>query len=97
VEAFILLRVDVGTDAEVARRVADLPGVLSVSVVTGPHDVVVRAEADSIEELGKRVLRPMAEIPGIARTLTCPVMRRWTWLAEQDAAGVEPDPGPPAG
>jgi DNA-binding Lrp family transcriptional regulator len=96
-EAFILLQVRAGTDARVARRVAELPGVLSVNVVTGPHDIVVRAEADSIEELGKRVLRPMADIDGIARTLTCPVMRRWTWLAEQDAPGDGPGEGPSAG
>jgi DNA-binding Lrp family transcriptional regulator len=86
-EAFILLQVHVGTDAKVARRVAELPGVISVHVVTGPHDIVVRAEADSIDELGKRVLRPMADIEGIARTLTCPIMRRWTWLTESGGPG----------
>jgi DNA-binding Lrp family transcriptional regulator len=83
-EAFIFLQVQVGTDAEVARLVADLPGVVSVDVVTGPHDVVVRAEADSIDELGKRVLRPIQEIEGVTRTLTCPIMRRWTWLTLDD-------------
>lgn len=86
-EAFILLQVHAGADATVARRVADLPGVLAVSVVTGPHDIVVKVEADSIDELGKRILRPMSEIEGISRTLTCPIMRRWTWLADGD-----PDP-----
>lgn len=83
-EAFILLQVQVGTDAEVALLVADLPGVVAVDVVTGPHDVVVRAEADSIDELGKRVLRPIQEIDGVTRTLTCPIMRRWTWLTLED-------------
>lgn len=83
-EAFIFLQVQVGTDAEVARLVADLPGVVSVDVVTGPHDVVVRAEADSIDELGKRVLRPIQEIEGVTRTLTSPIMRRWTWLTLDD-------------
>jgi DNA-binding Lrp family transcriptional regulator len=83
-EAFILLQVQVGTDAQVARLVGDLPGVVAVNVVTGPHDVVVRAEADSIDELGKRVLRPIQEIEGVTRTLTCPIMRRWTWLTLED-------------
>lgn len=88
VEAFIFLQVQAGVDASVARGVADLPGVVSVDVVTGPHDVVVRAEADSIDELGKRVLRPIQQIDGVTRTLTCPIMRRWTWLAD-DAAGKD--------
>jgi len=83
-EAFILLQVQVGTDAQVAGLVGDLPGVVAVNVVTGPHDVVVRAEADSIDELGKRVLRPIQEIDGVTRTLTCPIMRRWTWLTLED-------------
>ena len=84
-EAYIFLQVQVGSDKVVAERVGDLPGVLQVDVVTGPHDVVVRAEADSIDELGKRVLRPLQEIAGVTRTLTCPLMRRWTWLsAEED-------------
>jgi DNA-binding Lrp family transcriptional regulator len=87
-EAFILLQVQVGTDAKVARLVADLPGVVSVDIVTGPHDVVVRAEADGIDELGKRVLRPIQEIDGVTRTLTCPIMRRWTWLTMDDRADV---------
>jgi DNA-binding Lrp family transcriptional regulator len=90
-EAFILLQVHVGTDARVARQVAELPGVLSVDVVTGPHDIIVRAEADSIDELGKRILLPMGSIDGIARTLTCPIMRRWTWLTE-DASVPEAPP-----
>jgi DNA-binding Lrp family transcriptional regulator len=84
-EAFIFLQVQVGTDTSVARRVADLPGVSSVDIVTGPHDVVVRAEADSIDELGKRVLRPLQEVDGVTRTLTCPIMRRWTWLVDEES------------
>jgi hypothetical protein len=47
--------------------------------------VVVRAEADSIDELGKMILRPMAQIDGITRTLTCPIMRRWTWLTDDES------------
>jgi DNA-binding Lrp family transcriptional regulator len=81
-EAYIFLQVQVGADKQVARKVADLPGVTSVNVVTGPYDLVVRAEADSLDELGKRTLRPMSEIGGIIRTLTSPIMRRWTQLGD---------------
>ena len=86
-EAFILLQVQVGTDGRVARKIADLDGVSSVDIVTGPHDLVVRAEADTIHELGKLVLRPIQEIEGVTRTLTCPIMHRWTWL---ESEGDEP-------
>jgi DNA-binding Lrp family transcriptional regulator len=96
-EAYIFLQVHVGTDAKVAARVADLPGVTSVHVVTGPHDIVVRAEADSLDELGKRTLRPMSDIDGITRTLTCPIMRRWTHLLEDEDASGDPGSGPSTG
>lgn len=86
-EAFILLQVQVGMDAQVARLAAELAGVTGVDIVTGPHDIVVRAEADDIDELGKRVLRPLQEIAGVTRTLTCPLMRRWTWLTAEEAGG----------
>ena len=86
-EAYIFLQVQVGADGRVARAVAGIDGVTSVDVVTGPHDVVVRAEADTIHELGKRVLRPIQEIDGVSRTLTCPLMHRWTWLAHPEARG----------
>ncbi len=83
-DAYIFLQVQVGSDARVAQQVSDIPSVTSVDIVTGPYDVVIRAEADSIDELGKRVLRPIQEIDGVTRTLTCPIMRRWTWLEDED-------------
>jgi Lrp/AsnC ligand binding domain len=45
-------------------------------MVTGPYDLVVRAEATSIDELGKLVLRPVQEVRGILRTMTCPIISR---------------------
>jgi DNA-binding Lrp family transcriptional regulator len=41
--------------------------------VTGPYDVIMRAEAANMDELGKTVLSKIQSIPGITRTLTCPV------------------------
>ena len=42
--------------------------------VTGPYDVIVRAEADSVDELGRMVVSRLQRIEGITRTLTCPVV-----------------------
>jgi DNA-binding Lrp family transcriptional regulator len=42
--------------------------------VTGPYDVIVRAEAASMDELGKMVSSQVALVEGITRTLTCPVV-----------------------
>ena len=47
---------------------------MSAEDVTGPYDVIVRAEANSIDELGKMVVSRVQLIDGITRTLTCPVV-----------------------
>jgi DNA-binding Lrp family transcriptional regulator len=43
--------------------------------VTGPYDVVARVEAASIDALGRLVVSKIQTVEGIARTLTCPVVR----------------------
>ena len=43
--------------------------------MTGPYDVIVRAEASDVDELGKMVVSRIQAIPGITRTLTCPVVK----------------------
>ena len=75
-EAFVLIQSEVGRGARVARAIRDLDGVSRVDLVTGPYDVIVRAEADSIDELGKRVLRPIQDVDGVIRTMTSPVLYR---------------------
>ena len=42
--------------------------------VTGPYDVIVRAEARNVDELGKLVVTKVQNVPGITRTLTCSVV-----------------------
>jgi DNA-binding Lrp family transcriptional regulator len=75
VEAYILIQVHVGASRTAAERIGRVDGVRSVEVVTGPYDVIVRAEAASISELAKLVLRPIQDVEGVTRTLTCPVLR----------------------
>ena len=42
--------------------------------VTGPYDVIVRAEATTVDELGRMVVGRIQLIEGITRTVTCPVV-----------------------
>jgi len=74
VQAFILIQTEVGQAAAVAAAIAEIPGVTSAEDVTGPYDVIVRAEANSVDELGKLVVARVQSVPGITRTLTCPVV-----------------------
>lgn len=74
VNAYILIQTEVGKAASVASEIAEIPGVASSEDVTGPYDVIVRAEADSVDSLGQLVVAKVQNVPGITRTLTCPVV-----------------------
>lgn len=74
VEFYILIQTEVGKAAEVARAIVGLPGIVRADDVTGPYDVIVRAEASSVDEIGRLVVANVQGVPGITRTLTCPVV-----------------------
>ncbi len=74
VHAYILIQTEVGKAASVAREIGELDGVTNAEDVTGPYDVIVRAEAESVDELGKLVVAQIQGVAGITRTLTCPVV-----------------------
>jgi DNA-binding Lrp family transcriptional regulator len=74
VSAYVLIQTEVGKAADVAAQVRSIPGVTSSDDVTGPYDVIVRAEAESVDELGKMIVSKLQMINGITRTLTCPVV-----------------------
>jgi DNA-binding Lrp family transcriptional regulator len=74
VQAYILIQTEVGKSSTVARAIADISGVLHAEDVTGPYDVIVRAEAQTVDDLGRLVLAQIQQVEGITRTLTCPVV-----------------------
>ncbi len=74
ISAYVLIQTEVGRAASVASNARDLPGVVSAEDVTGPYDVIVRAEAESVDDLGRMVVSRLQMIEGITRTLTCPVV-----------------------
>ncbi|MFD8597802.1 Lrp/AsnC family transcriptional regulator [Kitasatospora sp. NPDC059646] len=75
VQAYILIQTEVGKATAVAESIAKIAGVITAEDVTGPYDVIVRAEAGSIDELGRLVVAKVQQVEGITRTLTCPVVR----------------------
>ena len=74
VQAYILVQTEVGKSDEVAQAIYAISGVMNAEHVTGPYDVIVRAEAKSIDDLAKIVLTNIQKVSGITRTLTCPIV-----------------------
>ena len=73
VQVFILIQTEVGKASSVAAAVGAIAGVTLAEGVTGPYDVIMRAESVSMEDLGRSILAKVQAVPGITRTLTCPV------------------------
>ncbi|MEV5240283.1 Lrp/AsnC ligand binding domain-containing protein [Streptomyces cinnamoneus] len=74
VQAYILIQTEVGKASTVAEVIGRIDGVLQAEDVTGPYDVIVRAQADTVDELGRMVVAQVQKVEGITRTLTCPVV-----------------------
>lgn len=75
VQAYVLVQTEVGKAADVAKTISAIEGVTSSEDVTGPYDVIVLAEGPTIDDLGELVISKIQAVPGITRTLTCPVVR----------------------
>ena len=74
IKAYVLIQTEVGKSVTVSTEVAQLEGVISAVDVTGPYDVIVQLEANSIDDLGKTVVSRIQLTDGITRTLTCPIV-----------------------
>lgn len=74
VQAYVLIQTEVGKAATVVQAIRDIAGVNVAEDVTGPYDVIVRAEARNMDELGRLVVAKIQAVSGITRTLTCPVI-----------------------
>ncbi len=75
VEAYVLIQTEQGRMAEIAELVGQIEGVSEAQVVTGPYDVVAYVTADDMDEIGKLIVAQVQVVDGVARTLTCPVVR----------------------
>jgi hypothetical protein len=56
VRAYILIQTEVGKAGDVAHQIRELTGVTEADDVTGPYDVVAKAEAETMDDLGRMVL-----------------------------------------
>ncbi|CAM5592295.1 AsnC family transcriptional regulator [Streptomyces avidinii] len=74
VQAYILIQTEVGKASFVAESIAQIAGVIQAEDVTGPYDVIVRAQAETVDDLGRMVVAKVQQVEGITRTLTCPVV-----------------------
>ena len=71
-----MIQTEVGMAASVAMALQGLPGVSAAASVAGPYDVILRAEARTIDQLGRLVVSRIQTVAGVLRTITCPIISR---------------------
>jgi DNA-binding Lrp family transcriptional regulator len=74
VQAYILIQTEVGKARDVAVAIRDVSGVVRVDALIGPYDVMVLAEAHTVDELAGLIVSKLQLVPGITRTITCSVV-----------------------
>jgi DNA-binding Lrp family transcriptional regulator len=76
VTAFILVAYAPGhkmAQETVAAKIAKLPGVHEVHIMAGEWDMLLKARASSIEDMGNLVVRKIRDLEGVSKTYTMPV------------------------
>jgi Lrp/AsnC family leucine-responsive transcriptional regulator len=74
VTAFILISFSVGTGVsqrEAAQKIAEIPDISEVHVISGDWDIIAKARGESIQSIGELVLDKIRNVQGVERTLTC--------------------------
>jgi DNA-binding Lrp family transcriptional regulator len=75
VEAYVLIQAKPGPAGQgVSKEVGTIKGIISAEDVSGPYDVIARAQARNLDEFARVVVAGFNSWRGVTRTLACPVV-----------------------
>ena len=74
VSSYVLIQTEMDKARQVTEAIREIDGVVISEIMTGPYDVIAKAEAESMDQLGRLVVSQIQMVDGITRTLTCPVV-----------------------
>ena len=69
--AYVLVETAVGRVPGIAAALGGMPGLVSVDSVTGPYDMIIVLEAESLADVAELVTEHVHTISGVVRTVTC--------------------------
>lgn len=73
-KAFVLVNVDLGSDAEIQSELGKIERIVGVHQVYGVYDLVVEVEAQSDQELKEVVFSKIRPLKHVRSTLTLTAM-----------------------
>lgn len=76
VSAFVLIQteIEVARTKETVTALRQLGGIMSADMVTGPYDIILQVEGETLEGIGSLVEDKIHFVPGVYRTVTCLVI-----------------------
>lgn len=74
VAAFVMVDVIGDHTKSAFKTITRIPGVKHVYAVTGPHDIIVDIEAETMDELNDLVLSRMRSVDGVKKTTTAIIL-----------------------
>jgi DNA-binding Lrp family transcriptional regulator len=74
VSAYVLIQTEVGRASDVTMALRHIEGFEAAHDVTGPYDVIARASAATMNDLGRLVVSELQQLTGVTRTVTCPII-----------------------
>ncbi|MCZ6799813.1 MAG: Lrp/AsnC ligand binding domain-containing protein [Nitrospirae bacterium] len=75
ISAFVLIDVSGDRTKSAYKTITRMEGVQKIYAVTGPYDLIVQIEAESIEHLNELVLSRIRSVDGVIKTSTAIVLK----------------------
>ncbi len=70
IEAYILLTTNIGRVKDVYNKLKKADNIKSISIVTGPFDIIALVEAEDLSTLSNTVVEEIGDIDGVLDTNT---------------------------
>jgi DNA-binding Lrp family transcriptional regulator len=68
--SYVLVNVELGSEEKVLKEVRGVPHVKECRRIYGTYDMIVKVEADSMDELKEVITWKIRRLPGVRSTLT---------------------------
>lgn len=70
-KAFILIGTGADQNKEIVNELRQLKGVKSADRVTGPYDIILIVEGETLDGIGDLITDKIQPVASISRTVTC--------------------------
>ena len=88
IKAYVVLKVNSGTEREVCNQIANFEEVLDTSIIYGEYDIIAKIQVDELKSLEPFLSENVRSIPSIILTETMIIAREYKGKAKRNALKV---------